>query len=180
MALDADELTERYRAHRAEVLGLCRHLLGSTDQAEDAAQEVFVRARRHWDTFDPSRPFAAWILSIASHHCIDLLRRRSREAKFFGNEDVERTAIAATGPGPLGALLDQEQRQAVQAAVAALPAKYRVPLVLAIYQEQPYDDIGRALGVPRSHVAVLVFRAKQLLRATLASPGRSGGSRVVS
>lgn len=170
MALDPDELTERYQANRFAVLALCRRLLSSADQAEDAAHEVFLRAHRARGAFDPGRPFSAWILGIASHYCIDQLRRRNAETRLFGREDVERAAAAAPAHGPLGALLDDERRRSLQDAVAALPAKYRVPLVLAIYHEKSYEQIGHDLGISRSHVAVLVFRAKQLLRETLATP----------
>jgi RNA polymerase sigma-70 factor, ECF subfamily len=177
----ADALTELYGAHRAEVVRLCRHLLSSSDAAEDAAQEVFLRAHRHWNDFDASRPFLPWVMRIASRHCIDELRKRATERRLFGHEDVERLAAASERPGPLITLLASEGRCALAAEVSRLPDRYRVPLVLSVYRELDYDDIGAELGVPKSHVAVLIFRAKQLLRAALAPVGRSPrGSDAVS
>jgi RNA polymerase sigma-70 factor (ECF subfamily) len=169
MPLDADALAGRYQLHRAEVLGLCRRLLGSTAHAEDAAHEVFLRVLRHHHEYDAERPFAAWALTIATRYCIDQLRRRSAEAKLFGDEDVERAAVRCDAPSPLAAILDRERRHELQRAVASLPAKYRVPLVLSVYLERTYAEIGAVLGVPRSHVAVLIFRAKQLLRQALSA-----------
>lgn len=104
------------------------------------------------------------MLAIAAHHCVDLLRRRAIEARLFGSEDVERAAVATDGPSPLRALMAEEQREGLREALATLPAKYRVPLVLAVYQDLSYQEIAALLGVPRAHVAVLIFRAKQLLR----------------
>lgn len=166
-----DELARYYRAYRARVVGLCRRLLGAPDQAEDAAHEVFARAHARWHDFDATRPFGPWILSIATHHCIDVLRRRATEERLFSSEDVERAAAAAPALGPLAALLDLERQQSLRAAIDALPARYRVPLVLSVYQEQSYGEIAAALGVTRSHVAILVFRARQQLRQALAPSG---------
>lgn len=168
MPTDQDEFAEQYRTHRARVTGLCRRLLGSAAQAEDAAHEVFLRAYASRQGFDASRSFANWVLGIATHHCIDLLRRRSTESRLFGTEEVERAAARSDVGNPLGILLARERRQELRDGVAALSAKYRVPLVLSIYNEQSYDEIASALGVSRSHVAILIFRAKQQLRKTLA------------
>ena len=88
---------ELYTAHYRQVRGLCRQSLGSTERAEDAAQESFVRAYRALASRDPALPFIAWIMRIARNHCLDLLRRRSRERALFGDEEVE--TVAAEAPG---------------------------------------------------------------------------------
>lgn len=113
-----------YRAQSRRVLQTCRYLLGSPDEAEDAAQEVFLRARQRFEQYDRERPFAGWILGVASHHCVDRLRRRGREMRLFGAEDVERAPAPAREPGPLTALLARERGRQVREAVAALPVKY--------------------------------------------------------
>ncbi len=153
-----------YQAQARRVLQTCRYLLGSPDEAEDAAQEVFLRARQRFDQFDPSRPFASWILGVASHHCIDRLRRRGRETRLFGAADVERAAAPSRETGPLNALLVRERGRQVRRAVAALLVRYRAPLVLAYFHEIGYAEIGEILGIERGHVAVLVYRGRQQLR----------------
>jgi RNA polymerase sigma-70 factor (ECF subfamily) len=162
---------ELYTAHYRQVRGLCRQLLGSTERAEDAAQESFVRAYRAWASRDPAQPFIAWIMRIARNHCLDVLRRRSREKKLFGDEEVETVAAEAPGADGLGAALTAERAAEVNAAVAKLPERYRVPLALAYFGDQDYDEIAAALGITRNHVGVLLCRAKQLLRQSLAQPG---------
>lgn len=158
-----------YRAHFARVRGLCRHLLGSAPRGEDAAQEAFLRAYRTFASYDRQQPFEAWIMSIARHHCLDLLRRRGTEAALFGTEAEEAAAaVAAEGGDQLGGLLTAERAVAVNAAVAALPERYRWPLALAYYTDSSYDEIARELGITRTHVGVLLTRAKQLLRKHLA------------
>ena len=138
---------ELYAAHYRQVRGLCRQLLGSTERAEDAAQESFVRAYRALASHDPAQPFIAWIMRIARNHCLDLLRRRSREAALFGSEEVETAAAESPGADGLGAALTAERAKTVNAAVGKLPERYRVPLALAYYGDQDYDEIANALGI---------------------------------
>jgi RNA polymerase sigma factor (sigma-70 family) len=110
-------------------------------------------------------------MRIARNHCLDVLRRRSRERALFGDEEAESVAIQAPGTDGLGAALTAERAAEVNAAVAKLPERYRVPLALAYFGDQDYDEIAAALGITRNHVGVLLCRAKQLLRQSLARAG---------
>ena len=159
---------ELYQAHYRRVRALCRQLLGSAERAEDAAQEAFARAYRNLASYDASQPFAGWIMRIARNHCLDVVRRRGTEHDIFGSEDVETAAAEDRELDGLGELLTAERARAVQAAVAALPERYRLPLVLAYYGESSYDEIAAELGITRTHVGALLCRAKQTLRKTLA------------
>ena len=101
-----DAFPEMFQRHRAQVLALCRRLLGSTDRAEDAAQDVFVRAWKGHGAYDGSRPYSSWVLGIAAHHCIDVLRRRATETQLFrdrgrraGQPDGRRPEPAAGADG---------------------------------------------------------------------------------
>ncbi len=84
------QLVERYQR---PVYNLCYRMLGEANVADDAAQETFVRAYQNLQRFDVQRPFDTWLLSIAAHYCIDLLRRR-RFSIFSMDDDQE-------GDGPL-------------------------------------------------------------------------------
>ncbi len=170
MTHEAAAFAELYQTHYRRVFGLCRQLLGAAERAEDAAQEAFVRAHREFSTYDRGRPFAGWILRIASNVCIDALRRKAKESRLFGAETEESAAAEADAPGPLGELLGQERARQVGAAIDALPERYRVPLVLAYYRDESYDEIAAELGLTRTHVGTLICRAKQMLRGTLAGP----------
>jgi RNA polymerase sigma-70 factor (ECF subfamily) len=158
---------EYYRVHYRQVRGLCRQLLGSAERADDAAQEAFLRAYRSFERFDEKQSFGAWIMSIARNHCIDVVRRRGTEVP-FGNEAEEIAAVEAPGVDGLGAVLSAERAAEINAAVTKLPERYRVPLALAYYGDADYDDIAKTLGITRTHVGVLLCRAKQLLRQSLA------------
>jgi RNA polymerase sigma-70 factor, ECF subfamily len=162
-----EAFAEHYRTHYRRVFGLCRQMLGKAESAEDAAQEVFLRAHRALASYDASQPFAGWILKIASNHCVDVLRRRRKELQLFGTESDERIAAEADDSDVLGDLLTAERAVEVKAAVEALPERYRLPLVLAYYADASYDDVAAALSITRTHAGTLICRAKQTLRRAL-------------
>lgn len=128
-----------------------------------------MRAYRAFETYDSTQPFAAWVLRIASNHCVDLVRRRAHEARLFAAEPAEAVDLADDAPGALAALLDAERLDAVRAAIETLPDKYRIPLALAYYREASYDEIAETLGITRNHVGTLILRAKRKLRSALAA-----------
>lgn len=158
---------ELYRRFSGRVFGLCRYTLGSAEAAEDATSEVFLRVQRAMNSYDSSLAFPSWILSVASNYCVDVLRRRQLESRLFVREEVE--PAAESEPTPLAQLLSSESRRAMRDAIARLPARYRVPLVLRYYSEFTYDQIAAQLGLTRAHVATLIFRAKKELRVLLAT-----------
>jgi RNA polymerase sigma-70 factor (ECF subfamily) len=164
---DAPAMAELHKRLYRRVLGLCWHILGSREDAEDSCSEVFMRLPRAISTYDGSVPFERWLFSVAGHHCIDLLRRRGRERRLFVDEDAEPLPVAISATSPLNDLVKQEKRDAVRDAIAGLPAKFRVPLTLRYYGELTYDEIAGQLGMKRSLVATLIFRAKQELRQKL-------------
>jgi RNA polymerase sigma-70 factor (ECF subfamily) len=164
---------ELYQAHYRQVRAFCRQLLGSAERAEDAAQEAFMRAYRGFASYDPSQSFGGWIMTIARNRCLDVLRRRSTEGEaIFGSEAEAVAAAEDTESDGLGDLLTAERARAVQAAVAELPERYRLPLVLAYYSDASYDEIAAQLGITRTHVGALLCRAKHTLRKTLSEENR--------
>jgi RNA polymerase sigma factor (sigma-70 family) len=172
------ELDGLFEAHAAKVRGLCRYVLGSREQAEDAVSEVYLKARQAQRLYDADQPFGAWIMSIARHYCFDVLRRRRVEARLFTASDVDADArpdAAGQRHAPLARVLAHEARQALRVAIERLPPRYRLPLVLRYYEELSYDEIAREMEVTRQEVATLLFRAKQKLRAALAAGAATEG-----
>ena len=163
---DAAAFGRVYGEFSNRVFGLCRKMLGSQAAAEDATSEVFERAYQALDSYDRERPFDRWILTIASRHCLNRLRRERLEKRLFNNEPVEVPAPTSVA-SPLVALESKEQRQVVLRAIDALPDNYRLPLVLKYYGDLSYDEIAAELGTTRNNVAVLLHRAKRELRGSV-------------
>lgn len=161
------DFEDLYKTHYRRVFSLCRYLLNGIDAAEDATHEVFLRAQRKLATYDPALPFSSWLMGIANNHCIDLLRRRGTERRLFEIDGTGKLDAPSANPSALTEVLAEERGHDVRNALSQLPEKYRVPLVLAYYNEMSYDEIGATLGLARNHVATLIFRGKQQLRHKL-------------
>ena len=164
---DEAALSALFREHAPAVSRLCRRMLGPGFGAEDAAQEVFVRAQQAIGSFETGRRFLHWLLAIASHYCIDQLRRRSLEMRLFDPRDLEGAGLADPGPSPLRQVSAREERAEILGALDALPHKYRLPIMLRYFSELDYERIAGILGVTRGQVGSLLFRAKRELRARL-------------
>ena len=153
-----------YREYYPRVFGLCRRLLNSQDAAEDAVQEVFIRAYKSFGKYDPDQPFWHWIAAVTNNYCIDVLRQRSRGEALFGDEEAELASLEGGAPTPIASLIADQDARAVSDAISALPDKYRVPLVLAYLNQSSYDEIAEQLDISRNHVGVLLLRAQERLR----------------
>ena len=165
---DPAAFAELFLAYQPDVARVCRRLLGPGPAAEDASSETFLRMRRGLDGYSGARPFRPWLLGIASHHCIDLLRRRRTEAQLFEARDFQSDDLPDPGPSPLRRVARAEQRAELVAAMEALPEKYRLPLALRYFAELDYAGIAETLGISREQVGTLLYRAKCQLRAALA------------
>lgn len=158
---------ETYRTHHQRILALCRYLLKSVQEAEDATQEVFLRAYRNRSGLDETKSPLNWLLKTATNHCVDRLRRRSREALFHESADPDQVGPSRVSEDTLEIMVRAEQGDRVRSAIQSLPDRYRVPLVLACYNEFTYDEIAHALDLKRNTVATLIFRARKRLREEL-------------
>lgn len=150
-------LVDRYK--RA-VYSLAYRLLGNSADAEDAAQETFVRAYTRLNTYQPGSRFGSWLLSITSHWCIDFLRRR----RAVSLDQMEVRPVAdSISDHPESLALQSERRDEVQRWLNALPDPYKSVLVLRYWNELSYSEISDATGLPVSTIRMRLFRARQLL-----------------
>lgn len=167
-------------AYERPVFNLCYRMLGDGAEAEDAAQETFLKAYRGLFRHDPNRPFRPWLLSIASHHCIDRLRRRRLQLTSL--EELQGEEVpAAPNPGPEATAIEREQSGRVQEMLAGLAPKERAAVVLRYWYDMSYVEIGRALSLSESAVKSRLHRARRQLagvwRAGDEQPLAPGGRR---
>ena len=152
-------LVERYKD---AVQNLAYRMLGNITEAEDVAQETFVRAYTQLATYKPAHKFSTWLLSIASHLAIDQLRRRRFLA--LPLEDVPFLEwIVDGGVGPEHSALQGEQQDEIQIYLQKLPGKYRAVIVLRYWYDFSYEEIANALNLTPALVKARLHRARELL-----------------
>lgn len=156
------KLVEQYQT---PVFNLCYRMLGDPYEAEDAAQETFLRAYRAMRRYDSSRPFATWLLSIASHHCIDLIRRR--RMRLVPIDSLPGEVIPDPGITPETALRQSEDQQQMQELLAELSPTDRSAVVLYYWYEYSYEEIAAALSLTVSAVKSRLHRARRALAEAL-------------
>jgi RNA polymerase sigma-70 factor (ECF subfamily) len=158
-----DRLVERYSPR---VYALVSRFLGPVDRREDLVQEVFLRVIRARARYLPEARFSTWLYRIVFHLCVNE-GERGRAAAALEEEDGgdwpdERSSA------PVTALERQDRVQAVRAAIQALPARQRMALVLAKYEELDLGEVGRVLGTSVKAVKSMIHRARETLRERLA------------
>jgi RNA polymerase sigma-70 factor (ECF subfamily) len=146
-------------AYQRPVYNLAYRMLGNAVEAEDAAQETFVRMYTKLDTFEPSRKLVSWVLSIASHHCIDRLRRR-RVTWLSLDEEPVAAVLPSHQPGPEETALRHEAWSEVQASVMQLDPSYRAPLILRYWHNFSYEEISATMGISVQAVKSRLHRAR--------------------
>lgn len=167
---DADAWGELYRQYAPAIFRFCRRAMPTREDAEDATMDIFLKVRQKLAQYDASRPFSAWLYTVAANHCWDLLRRR-KVRQDLETGDVEEMPLQHPDPGQLERLIDQRTSQQVRRALEKLPARSRMALVLRYYAELSYDEIAEAVGVRRAFVGVVLLRARHQLREVLGEHG---------
>jgi len=160
------ELVQRYER---DVFNLAYRMLNERREAEDAAQEAFLRAYTHLDRYDMSRSFKTWLLSITSNHCIDRLRRRRLMWLSLEEPLPPHPALTSDIPGPEEATLTNERNVLVQELLEELSPDYRLAVVLRYWYDMSYAEIADMLDTTESAIKSRLFRARQALANHLES-----------
>ncbi|MBN1668222.1 MAG: RNA polymerase sigma factor [Anaerolineales bacterium] len=164
-AMDGDDeafgmLVESYQK---PVYSLCYRMLGTPTEAEDGAQETFLRAYKSLHRYDPSRSFATWLLSIASHYCIDQLRKRRLETFSINDEERAWMEPPDPGPNPEATTSQNEQLEAVRKLLDTLAGKDRAAVVMHYWHGLSYEEIAENLSLTVSAVKSRLHRARRTM-----------------
>jgi RNA polymerase sigma-70 factor, ECF subfamily len=171
---DQDAFAELVYTYQDSVYNLCYRMLHERTEAEDASQETFLRAYLNLQRYDPARSFKTWLLSIASNHCIDRLRRRRMTWLSIDEPLPPNIVLASDEPEPEEASLFREKSHAVQELLNQLSPEYRAAVVLRYWYDYSYTEIADILDTTESAIKSRLFRARQMLADKLnptAAPG---------
>lgn len=161
---------ELYREFAPAIFRFCRRTMPAREDAEDATTEIFMKLREKIGQYDSTRPFQAWLYKVSANHCWDMLRKR-RIRQDLETEGVEDMPLEHPEPSQLEKMVEASSSQDVRDALAKLPARSRMALVLRYYSDMSYDEIADAIGVRRNFVGVVLLRARHQLREALGGTG---------
>jgi RNA polymerase sigma-70 factor (ECF subfamily) len=159
-----DAFGELVTRHQTGVFNVCYRILHERSEAEDLAQETFMRAYSRLHTFDLAREFGPWVRRIAANLCLNHLEVRKSTAPLNEERDADESQK------PEKQVEVKERSAQIRSALASLPAHYRVVVELRHYQELSYDEIAVELNIPLSDVKSHLFRARKLLAEKLHAP----------
>ncbi|MEE9555278.1 MAG: sigma-70 family RNA polymerase sigma factor [candidate division Zixibacteria bacterium] len=158
---DETAFREILRRYRERVLAICLRMLKNRTEAEEAAQDSFVKAYYHLESFDKSRDFSAWLAGIAINECRDRLRKRSRFRKLF--REIPENDLGSRQVSQDEDYESKVRIRAIENAIEQLPEKLREVLVLRAYADYSYEEIAGILNIEIGTVMSRLHRSRAKL-----------------
>jgi len=160
---DQDAFGELVQLHQSAVFNVAYRMLGNRQDAEDAAQEAFVRAYNAFDTFDAERPLRPWLKRIVTNLCINRIKATRPTLSLENGLPPPKEPK----PGPETQTAIRERDALIRAAILSLPLRYRAAIELRHFQDLSYEEIAESLDKPLSTVKSDLFRARKMLAEKL-------------
>lgn len=161
---DQAAMLQFVRRYQAQVFGLCYRMVGQRQDAEDMAQETFVRALKSLERFDAERDIEPWLLAIAGNRCRTLLARRGKRPPMATLD----APVADHRPDLQAA---KQLSEEVNQALSGIREEYRQAFLLFHEQQLSYADIGEALDSPVGTIKTWIYRARRELVDRLRARG---------
>ena len=158
---DAQAFSALVEKYQRPVYNLCCRMLGNPQDAEDAAQETFLRAYKAMKRYDRKRSFSTWLLSIAAHYCIDQIRRR--RYTLVSVEELPVPDLPDLKPGLESGLSRREEQRRVRALLDVLDPTDRAAVVMYYWYDFSYKEISEALSLTLSAVKSRLHRARRAM-----------------
>jgi RNA polymerase sigma-70 factor, ECF subfamily len=159
-----EELIVRYERR---VFTLAMKLLGSSDDAQDAAQEVFLRVFKYIHRFDAQRPIEPWLVRVTVNVCRNIGRIRQRRWNTFPVTVEPDLAVAHPSRDPHAGLAEEQQRQMLWKALNALPQKERLAVILRDIDGLKTSEVAQLLGSSETTVRSQVSRARVRMKEAI-------------
>ncbi|WP_066188924.1 MULTISPECIES: RNA polymerase sigma factor SigW [Gracilibacillus] len=158
--------------YQNRVFAICFRMVGNKQEAEDIAQEAFIRAYYNIESFDENRKFSTWLYRIATNLTIDKLRKKKPDyyldAEIKGSDGLNLYGqLASDQPLPEEEVESLEIQSHIQKEIMALPAKYRSVIALRFLDELSLKEISEVLEMPVGTVKTRIHRGREALRKRL-------------
>ena len=170
---DERSYTEIVRRYQGRVTNLISRILNDRNGSDDLAQEVFVRVFLHRRNYRRGSKFSTWVFTIAANLAKNEIRRRVRRRNWFSLDALTEALhdsipqLADPTEGRESGMEREQLQGEVGRAIATIPEKYRLALVLRDIEGLPYEEIAEVLGVPGGTVRSRINRARSMLKRKL-------------
>ena len=172
---EAEAFSHLVTAYEKQVYNLCLRMVTNPEDAQDLAQEAFLKAWRGLSFYKAESSFSTWLYRLTTNVCIDFLRKRRRSStvSLSNEDDGEEWELELTDPAPTPEqhLEYQDQAQAVAQAMEQLEEEYRTILTLRVVQDLPYEQIAEVMNMKVGTVKSRLARARMKLKNFLQQSG---------
>ncbi|MDR0999966.1 MAG: sigma-70 family RNA polymerase sigma factor [Clostridiales bacterium] len=171
LAGNKDMFGEIVNRYKNLVYSVIMRMNNNRDEADDMAQEVFLKIYKNLDKYYPEFKFSTWTIRITTNHVIDRHRRKKQET--IPLEDIEFQLRAEHSPET--EFVQKEQRDDLKRIVAELPDMYKIPIVLYHERGLSYQEISDIINEPLSKVKNRIFRGRRMLKESVLDLRRKEG-----
>ena len=168
LAGNSDVFAELVKRYKNLVYSVILRMVNDREEANDLAQDVFIKIYKNLDKYYPDFKFSTWVIRISTNHVIDYRRKKKQETVPL--EEVEFTL--STEESPEGAYIRREQKEELQKIVSDLPDMYKIPIMLYHEQGLSYQEISDIIDEPLSKVKNRIFRGRRMLKESLLNLSR--------
>jgi RNA polymerase sigma factor (sigma-70 family) len=158
-----DTFAEIVARYKRLVFSIIYNFVGASPDVNDLFQEVFLRLFKSLATYNPTYQFSTWTIKIATHVCVDRMRRKKPEHAAM--EEIEE--VGDDRPNPEDHYIARERMEQIRKAVQELPEEYRIPVILFHQQGLSYETMVEVLGQPMTIIKNRLYRARLMLRDRL-------------
>ncbi len=155
-----EEIVNRYKKL---IYSVVYNMISDKQEVSDISQEVFIRIYRSLDRYNPQFKFSTWAVRITTNYCLDILRKKKVDS--VPMDDI--VGISSGSDTPEVRYINKERSEKIRKAVAELPEKYRVPIILFHQNGLSYEEMTKVLDEPMSIIKNRLYRARLLLRDKL-------------
>lgn len=169
---DQEAFSELVELYKDKVYQISYRMLGNTHEAQDIAQEAFLRAYINLDSYDVNRKFSTWLFRITTNLSIDRIRKKKPD--FYLDEEISGTdgltlssQLAASDDSPEDEVVMREMQDWVQNEILSLPVKYRSAIILKYIEDLSLKEISEILDLPVATIKTRIHRGREALRKKL-------------
>ncbi len=160
---DNSYFTELVTRYKNLVYSIILRMVTDREEANDLAQDVFVKIYKNLDKYYPDYKFSTWVIRITTNHVIDFRRKKKQETVSYEEIDYD----MATNDSPESTYIEKERKQKLDDVVNNLPEMYKIPIVLYHQQGLSYQEIADIINEPLSKVKNRIFRGRKMLKDSL-------------